>query len=235
VWTVFKAAMGLKGIERVGTYTRFAATEVARKQFRKVLRTGLRKAIQDRVIKLAGPRIGRYLAEKYVMRVIPVLNAGIGYAFNGRVTTSVGRWAKVKAKVRASAFKQVARISAEDPDAKVWVLPLIFYVGTADGTFTENVLTLYSQTTKRLVLSEEQEILVEQLIDDEQLPSIFADRLGACSDGARNGLQDIAVTTAAVSLNPSQSQRECLQHVAAWLNVEYRASCLDEKVRYLQR
>ncbi len=64
VWTVFKAALGLKGIERVGSYGRFAATELARKQVRKVLRNGLRKSIQDRVIKLAGPTIGRYLAKK---------------------------------------------------------------------------------------------------------------------------------------------------------------------------
>ncbi len=170
------------------------------------------------------------------MRVIPLLNAGIGYAFNGRVTSNVGKWAKVKAKVRASAFKQVARISGEDPEARVWVLPIMFHMGTAEGNFTENVLTLYSQTNKRLMLNTEEEISVERLIDDEQLPLIFADRLArVCSAAGRGALQDIAVTTAAVSLHPTQEQQDCLQQLAGWLNVEYSPANLDEKVRFLQR
>jgi hypothetical protein len=145
----------------------------------------------------------------------------------------VGKWAKVKAKVRASAFKQVARISGEDPEARVWVLPIIFHVGTAEGSFTENVLTL---TNKRLMLNTEEEISVESLIDDEQLPLIFADRLArVCSDAGRGALQDIAVTTAAVSLHPTQEQQDCLQQLASWLNVEYSHANLEEKVRFLQR
>jgi hypothetical protein len=142
----------------------------------------------------------------------------------------------VKAKIRASAFKQVARISAEDPEAKVWVLPIMFHVGTAEGPFAENILTLYSQTNHRLMLDTEQERFVDQLNDDEQLPRVLADRLSrACSAIGRNALHDIAVTTAAVTLHPTQEQHACLQQVASWLNVEYRPSHLENKVEYFQR
>jgi hypothetical protein len=57
-YVIFKAALGLKGTERVGSYGRFIFAETARKQFRKLLRTGVRRAVQDFVVKAAGPRIG---------------------------------------------------------------------------------------------------------------------------------------------------------------------------------
>lgn len=156
VYTVFKAALRLKGTERLGSYGRFVFTETARKQFRQLLRTGIRRAVQDRIIKIAGPRVGRYLGEKQILRLVPIANAGIGYAFNNRVTKSVGRWAKVKAKVRSSVFAQVAHVAEGHRDAALWILPLVFYVGTTDDTMKDNLLTLYSQTSKRLALSDEQ-------------------------------------------------------------------------------
>jgi hypothetical protein len=52
LWVVFKSALGLKGIERVGSYGRFVVVETARKQFRVFLRTGLRRAIQSVVIRI---------------------------------------------------------------------------------------------------------------------------------------------------------------------------------------
>ncbi len=54
------------------------------------------------------------------------------------------------------------------------VISLIFYVGTADDKMTENVLTLYSQTNKRIPLNKEQLQRAEELIDDEELSRVFA-------------------------------------------------------------
>lgn len=235
IWLVFKAALGLKGTEQIGTYGRFVFAEAARKQFRKLLRTGIRRAVQERVVKIAGPRVAKYLGEKYVLRLVPFFNAGIGYAFNNRVTKSVGKWAKVKAKVRAFAFKQVKRIGTEEPEALVWVLPIIFYVGTADDKLTENVLALYSQTNKRMPLNEEQLQWVEELIDEEELFRIFATELPKISsEKARKALYDIALTTAAVNLEPQEEHEACLSELAGCLNVKYSKSDLKDKVRCLK-
>ena len=236
VWVVFKAALGLKGTERVGSYGRFIFTETARKQFRKVLRTGIRRAIQNRVVRIAGPRIGRYLGEKYVMRLVPFVNAAIGYAFNNKVTKSIGRWAKVKSKVRSTTFKQVMQIQEHEPEALVWVLPTIFYVGTADDKLTENVLTLYSQTNRRLPLDDQQVQRVESLIDDVELPRILAEKLLRIrTEKARNALYDIALTTAAVNFDPQKEHEECLAELAQYLKVNFKVSDLREKVSYFQR
>lgn len=234
IYTVFKAALGLKGTELVGSYSQFIFTKAARKQFRKLLRTGIRRGVQDWVIKIAGPKIGRYLGEKYVMRLVPVVNVGLGYAFNNRVTKSVGKWAKVKAKVRSSAFKQVKRIQEEEPEALVWVLPVIFHVGTADDMLTDNELTIYSQINKRLPLNEEQLRRVELLNNDENLPNIFAEELQQIgSEKARKALYDVAVTTAAVNLNPQKEHEDCLAELARCLKIEYSELDLKERGRYL--
>ena len=54
IYSVFKAALGLKGTERVGGVGQLIVAESARKQFRKLLRSGMRRAVQDFVIKTAG-------------------------------------------------------------------------------------------------------------------------------------------------------------------------------------
>ena len=161
------------------------------------------------------------------------MNAAIGYAFNNSTTKAVGKWSKVKAKVRSSAFQQVMRIKKEQPEALIWVLPVIFYVGTADDKLSDNVLTLYSQTNNRLGLNEEQQRRVEALIGNEELTQNFAESLPRiASENARKALYDVALTTAAINLSP-QSQQHCLPQLAKYLNVEYVEAELNEKVRYL--
>ncbi len=170
------------------------------------------------------------------MRLVPMANIGIGYALNGHITKSVGKWAKVKAKVRASAFKQVKRIEAEESAALVWVLPIIFYVGTADDKLTENVLTLYSQTKKRLPLNNEQLRRVDELIDNEELHRIFAAELPKISsEKAQRALYDIALTTAAVNLESQEEHELCLSELAGCLGAEYSRSDLKDKVRSFKR
>lgn len=234
IWTIFKAAIGLKGTEKVGSYSRFIFTETARKQFRKLLRTGLRRAVQDKIIKIAGPTVGRYIAEKNVMRIIPLANAGIGYVFNSNVTKGVGKWAKVKSKVRSSTFEDIKFIKDSDPDSLIWVLPIIFYMSTSDDTLTENELTLYSQTSNRLSLSDDQFSKVESMINDEQLPLIFAEKLrNIGSDKVRRSLYKIALTTAAVNLKVQDKNNIYLAELANYLNLEFREDELNEKINYL--
>ncbi|MBD3333673.1 hypothetical protein GF356_12560, partial [candidate division GN15 bacterium] len=106
VWLVFKAALGLKGTEKVSGYAQFIFNETARKQFRQLLRTGgARAAVQRLVTKVAGRRVAKLVSEKYLLRLIPLLNVGLAAGFNRHVTREVGRWARVRAKTRACAFK----------------------------------------------------------------------------------------------------------------------------------
>ena len=236
VWFIFKCALGIKGTEKVGGYVRFIFTETARKQFRKLLRTGIRRALQKRLTKIAGKRIGRYLGEKYVLRLVPIVNMFMGGYFNHRVTKSVGKWTKVKAKVRSSTFKQIDLLNGLDSKEKCWVLPLIFTVGTSDDKLTDNILSLYVQSQERLNLNEEQIKIVEEVVNEEQIDDKIKSILSDIqNEEVKSALLDIAVTSAAVNINPTKKQIAYLTEVANWLGLEYEKKMLENKVKYFKR
>lgn len=236
VWFIFKAALGLKGTEKVGAYVRVFFSETAKKQFRKLLRTGIRRAIQIQVTKIAGRKVSRYVAEKYLLRLIPVLNAAIGGYFNNRVTKSVGKWTKVRAKIRASTFKQIDLLNNLKSTEKYWVLPLIFAVGTVEDKLTDNVLSLYVQSLDRLKLTEEQTKLVEELANDEHLDNKMKFIFSTIQNkDVKSALLDIAVTTAAVNIKTTKPQEEYLQKIASWLGLEFKKRMLEDKVKYLKK
>lgn len=236
VWFIFKTALGLKGTERLGGYVRVVFYETAKKQFRRLLRTGIRRALQRRVTKLAGQRVGRYIGEKYVLRLVPALNIVIGGYFNRRVTGSVGKWTKIKAKIRSSTFKQIDVLDNLHSTEKYLVLPLIFAVGTVEDKLTDNVLSLYVQSQDRLGLTREQLQLAEQLATnerlDEQMKSIFAT---IQNEEVKSALLDIAVTTAAVNIKTTKQHEKYLKEIASCLGLEFKKKMLEDKVKYLRR
>jgi len=236
VWFIFKSALGLKGTEKVGAYARVIFYETAKKQFRKLLRTGIRRAIQRQVTKIAGRKISRYVAEKYLLRLIPVLNTAIGGYFNNRVTKSVGKWTKVRAKIRASTFNQIDLLNNLKSTEKYWALPLIFAVGTLEDKLTDNVLSLYVQSRDRLKLTEDQTKLVEELANDEQLDNKMESAFSTIQNkDIKSSLLDVAVTTAAVNIKTTRPQEEYLGKIASWLGLEFEKKMLKDKVKYLKK
>lgn len=236
VWLIFKTALGLKGTERVGGYVRVVFYEAAKKQFRKLLRTGIRRGLQSRATKIAGKRVAKYLAEKYVMRLIPIANIVIGGYFNYRITGFVGKWTKRKAKIRSSTFKQLDILNKLKSTEKYLVLPLIFAVGTVDEKLTDNVLSLYVQSEDRLKLTKEQFRLVEELTDNEQLDDSLKSAFSTIQNGqVRSSLLDIAVTSAAVNIKTTGEHENYLKKIASWLGLNFKKKMLADKVKYLKR
>ncbi len=236
VWQIFKAALGIKGIEKIGGYVRFIFYEAAKKQFRRLLRTGIRRAVQNMVVKIAGKQIGRYLGEKYVMRIIPGLNVILGGYFNNRITKAIGKWSKIKVKIRTSTFKQIDQINKFNSEYKVLVLPLLFIIGTLEDKITDNFLTLYIQTQNRLGLDEKQIKFIEKMINEESLENKLKDSYRQIKEPlVKSSLLDIAITTAAVNINTSKLHEEYLNNVANWLKLKFNKKDLKDKVNYLKR
>jgi len=236
VWIVFKAALGLKGAEKAGIWGKIIFNETARKQFRRLLRTGIRRAVQQKVVKIAGRQVGKYLAEKYVMRLLPIINMGIGYVFNNTVTNKIGKWAKIKSKVRSSAFKQIVFINNEEPEANIWILPIIFYIATSDDVMTDNELALYSQTVNHINFTDvQQSKRYAEIIDDEKISDIFASELKTVKKNeAKKALLDIAITTALINLKVNEKRITAVKEIAEDLGVTYKKSLLDERLKYLK-
>ena len=233
VWLVLQAAQGLKGVEKAGSFTRFIFTETAKKQFRSALRTGIRRTIQTQVIKVAGPRVGRLLAEKYVLRAVPVLNIGIGYSFNRWFTKRVGQWAKVRARIRSGMFRTVEKLHLHDPEVAALTLPIIFHVGTSADKLTDNTLTLYAQTAKRFRLGEDEVAAMNGINEEQGLEEFLrtlTDRIR--SQETREQLFEAALITAAASrLEFVEEHHECLLRISETLDVGYTRSHLTNRIK----
>jgi len=234
VWIIFKAALGIKGVAKVGNYVKVIFFQTAKKQFRVFLRTGIRKSIQQHVIKIAGRQIGRLLGEKYVMRLIPIANMGIGGFFNNRITRAVGKWAKIRAKMRSLCYQEIDKIILEKFEYTIWVLPLIFYIGTCDNNLTDNFLILYAQASKKLDFSDEQVKSVDELINDDKLQYKLMEGLLQIENSlVKEVLFEIAIISAAVNINPTPIHHNCLTDIASYLGLEYRQQKLNEKIKYI--
>ncbi len=236
VWIVFKAALGSSGAEKVGGYLRFIYTEAAKKQFRKLLRSGLRRSIQNQVLKIAGKQVAKLLSEKAVMRLIPILNAAIGYYFNNIITKKIGKWAKVKSKIRVSAFSKIFDLDKIDKNSKKWVLPIIYSVGTADDKISENLLALYSQSSARLALTPEQDADVVNMIDRDDFDKILESGLKEITKKeVRKILFDIALTAASINLSPTKEHEDRLKEVGKDLSIIFNKKDLKARVKYLNK
>jgi hypothetical protein len=238
VWLIFKAALGIKGTERVGAYGRFIMTEMAEKQFRKFLRDqGRRRAAQEALRRIAGRQIAKYLSEKILLRLVAVANAVFGFWFNRSVTRKVGKWAKVKAKIRASTFQSIDELQKVDRGAAVLALPVIFLAGIHNGDVNENVVTLYAQASSRLELSSEEVEEIEQMSDAENLEVKVHERLnGLESSRAKSALMNIGVTAAAASsLKFDGEKHACLLRLGDALGVHYSREQLEQKIDHLRK
>lgn len=237
VWLIFKTSLGIKGTERVGLYGRFVFTETAKKQFRSFLRSGARRVAQEAVKKIAGKEVAKFLSERVLMRLIPIANAAIGALFNRWVMRRVGKWAKVKAKIRASTFGSIDQIKAADRKAAMLALPIIFLVGTANGEATDNIFTLYSQSNNRLELSEEEIGEIETIFDGENFETILHDRLHSLqSTEAKVQLLNIGITAGAASfLEFDSKQHACLLRLGEALALHYSRQQLEQKIDYFRK
>ncbi len=196
------------------------------------MRTGVRRTVQNQVIKVAGQRVGKLTAEKYILRLIPLANIGIGYTFNRWFTKRVGRWGKVRARIRSGMFRIVDKLKLHDADVAALTLPIIFHVGTSADKLTDNTLTLYAQTVKRLDLSDEEVAAMNGLNEEQGLEdflSTLADRIS--STHIRALLFETALITAAASrLDFVEEHHKCLLRISSTLDIEYSKNHLRKMI-----
>ena len=114
-------------------------------------------------------------------------------------------------------------------------LPAIFLVGTASGDVTDNIITLYSQTSSRLELSDEEIGAIEKIFDGEHLETMLYERLRAIqSPMAKTPMLNIAITAAAAScLEFNTEQHACVLRFSECLGLHYSRQQLEQKIDYL--
>lgn len=113
-------------------------------------------------------------------------------------------------------------------------MPIIFHVGTSSADMlTDNTLTLYRQTAKRLCLSDEEVTALCQLNEDralEDLLSKLSERIG--SQDIRTHLFEAAIITAAASqLEYVEAHHQCLLQLSSVMQVEYCKHDLTNRIK----
>lgn len=89
-YMVFLTAMGVKLHEMAGGLGKALGPQVVAYNVRKMLRSGLRKALQDVLQKVGGTRLARTLTERAAMRLlVPGISVPISYGFNRYFTKQV--------------------------------------------------------------------------------------------------------------------------------------------------
>ena len=181
------------------------------------------------------PRYALYMAEKYMFRLIALANIAIGVFFNRRITKAVGKWSKVRAKTRCAVFERIDVLTQSITEVVSLILPLIFWVGTADDRLTDSVLTLYAQAAKRLALDDDASRRIQEMIDRDDLYQVLVTRLQEVHDAESRGfLFDIAVTTGAVNLDDNDKYHECLLGLSKALAVSYSREDFRRKIKHLK-
>jgi hypothetical protein len=157
----------------------------------------------------------------------------MGAGFNYAMTKRVGKWSKVRARIRSGMFRTLDKIKLHDPEAAALVLPVISHVGTASGKLTDNTLALYAQTAKHLNLSDEEVKAIDEVNEDcslEELIKAQWERLK--KPELRMLLLEAGIITAASSrLNFVEEQHECLLSLSECLEVEYSKSDLVDRIK----
>ena len=236
VWLIFKAAMGVKGNDKAVKYVGYVFYETAKKQFRALLRTGIRSAIQKFIIKVAGQQVGKLLAEKYVLKLIPVATIVLSGVISSATTKYVGKWAKTKVKIRSALVQQIEKLKNEDVKYLKFVLFILYFVGTCDDKLTDNILSVYSNARKHLKLDDEELDEIEKQIDDDEFENKFFEALKEVdNERVKKILLHISITAAAVNFNPNENYQKCLNTISKVLGLEYRNEDLIDKINFFKK
>ncbi len=237
IWAIFMAAFGSKGLEKASLYTHRVFAEFARRQLGNLMKSGMKQTVQVWARKVLGRTLAKLLAERYVMRLIPVANIAIGAVGNGLVTKQVGKWAVVRARIRSATFKHMDVLLKSGREHVELIPAVIFLAGTADDTLTVNAAGLYRQSLKRLGLTDGEKENVQRLLNEFDVEQAVIEQLEEIKDpDVRKHLFGLAlVTNAAATLKAKAEDHTTLTRIAAALRQPYRPPHLQEKIRELKK
>ncbi|MDP8241213.1 MAG: EcsC family protein [Candidatus Hatepunaea meridiana] len=237
IWMIFATALGTKGVEQIGDFSQNVYMELARDRFKQWISEGIGKSIKIWIRTRMIPIIARLLTQKYITRLIPVLNIAIGTVSNYSVTNNVGNWSKINARIRADTLKTVDEIINYDRRNIELLAGLVFLTVTTDEALTINSVIVYNQVIKRLNLTSEEREDLERFINSEMIQEEVFKRLKRKrKPDLRNSLFELALLTKAAStLNATSEDHKFLRSVAESTNVNYREIDLIQRIRLFKK
>jgi uncharacterized tellurite resistance protein B-like protein len=151
-----------------GAMVKATAPEIARAQIRGLI-NGQTAAIQQVAIRLLGPKIGRQITKRAILRAaVPVVGIGISATWNYVATNAIATAARhgLRATGRLrDAVGDVARILQAQPDDAVLVLESMLTIITADGHFDQYEQEVFNCVVRQLNVPSKVLTRIEQRVD----------------------------------------------------------------------
>lgn len=151
-----------------GTVTKALTPEIARAQIRGLIQ-GHTAAIQQVAIRILGPRIGRQISQKAILRTaVPVIGVGISSAWNYASTRNIGIIANHELRSMGrlrDAVRELSTALTLQTEASTLVLESIFVVAAADGVFEQHEQEVYQCVLKHLDVPQDTLKGLEERVD----------------------------------------------------------------------
>lgn len=166
-----------------GVVVKATAPEIARAQIRGLIH-GNTAAIQQVAIRLLGPRIGRQITQRAILRAaVPVVGIGISatwnYASTNAIATSARHGLRSVGKLR-DAVADVAHVLKTNPDDAAIVLESMLLVIMADGRFDQYEQEVFDCVVRQLNVPPEALARIEERVGVSA--TIVEQRLRAIED-----------------------------------------------------
>lgn len=198
-YLVFLTAMGVKLQELVGGVGKAVGPQVVTYNVRKLLRSGLRKALMEALKKIGGAKLAKLLTERAMLRLlVPGISVPIAAGFNYYFTKQVLKVADVRMGRRAAIVQPLVRSHHRDPGLSRMLGPKLLIAvadrGSPDG-WNERQLEGLRHCQGALALSDEQlrefDTYFDRTLSDllKEIPE---------STSARDDLVQLAITQAAL-------------------------------------
>lgn len=125
-YLVFLTAMGVKLYELAGSLGKAVGPKVVVYNVRRLLRTGLRRALQEVLQRVGGARLARALTERAMMRLlVPGINVPIATGMNYYFTRQILNVANEQMTKRGAVVQPLIRLYKREPNLDKMVAPKI--------------------------------------------------------------------------------------------------------------
>lgn len=165
--TIFWLALGVNIWEDISNLVLKTGPRTAEYLGRKALRSGIRKAMQNIVVKFGGRKLAQKITEKALLRlIVPGVNIPIAAIINKRFTKSLGKKAIQNLKHRGVAVKSTKKLMKYDRHFQIISIPIIYHVGIFDDKKDNKskVIEMQNTITRLLKIQEGEEQIIDDLI-----------------------------------------------------------------------
>lgn len=208
---------------QAGAVAKVLTPEIARAQIRALIH-GHQAFIQHVARAILGPRIGRMITQKAILRTaVPVVGVGISSGWNYLSTSQIASVARheirSQGRLRDAACELAPQLRGSEDNTRL-VLESILCVGSADGKFDDHEQQVFRSMVQHLDARPELLAAIESRVDVN--PDSVAERLGLPhGDDFRVALAKLLVLVAASDGTIAPVEAELLRRYLAALKQSF--------------